>query len=313
MRRALVATLFLLAVSSAAEAATSCVFDLAAGTMRLEADCTTDASIVIPDGITLDGNYHTITAVDPPGGHFLGAILVNGGRRASVINTRLAADALANVCDVGDARLRGILLDGASGVLKGNTILDLNQGASACQEGNAIEVWNLSGTPVLVEIADNVIDGYQKSGVVASGAVDVSIHYNVIGSSATQAMLSANAIQIGFGAWASIEHNDITGNRWPLADAAATAVLLSRSAPGTLVRRNTISGNADVGIYAAADAAVITGNVLLDEGPDGFYDIGIVSLGANVVRDNDVRGFDDAQVGVGGEQPAAADVGLQVE
>ena len=67
MRRALVATLFLLAVSSAAEAATSCVFDVAAGTMRLEADCTTDASIVIPDGLTLDGNYHTITAVDPPG------------------------------------------------------------------------------------------------------------------------------------------------------------------------------------------------------------------------------------------------------
>jgi putative cofactor-binding repeat protein len=312
MRRALVATLFLLAVSSAAEAATSCVFDVAAGTMRLEADCTTDASIVIPDGLTLDGNYHTITAVDPPGRHFLGAILVNGGRRASVINTRLEADALANICDVGDARLRGILFDGASGVLKGNTILDINQGASACQEGNAIELWNLSGAPVLVEIADNVVDRYQKSGIVASGAVDVSIRYNVIGSSATQAMLSANAIQIGFGAWASIEHNDITGNRWPLADAAATAVLLSRSAAGTLVRHNTISGNADVGIYAAADAAVIAGNVLFDDGPDGFYDIGIVSLGANVVRDNDIRGFDDAQVGVGGEQPAA-DVGLQVE
>lgn len=312
MRRALAATLFLLTLSGAAEAATNCVFDLSAGIMRLEADCTTDASVVIPDGITLDGAFHTITAVDPPGGHFIGAILMNGGTRASILNTRLAADALANVCNVGDARLRGILLDGASGVVKGNTVLDINQGASACQEGNAIEVWNLAGPPVLVEIADNVVDGYQKSGIVASGAVDVSIHHNVVGSSATQAMLSANAIQIGFGAWASIEHNDITGNRWLLADAAATAVLLSRSAPGTLVRRNTINGNADVGIYVAADAAVIADNLLFDDGPDGFYDIGIVSLGANVVRDNDIRGYNDKQVGVGGEQPTAGG-GLQVE
>jgi parallel beta-helix repeat protein len=311
MRRVLLA-LAVVAFAGEAEAATDCVFDVSGKTMRLFADCRTDASITIPDGMTLDGAHHTISAVDPPGGHFTGGILVNGGRTASVIDTRIIAQSLANVCDAADGRLRGILLNAASGVLSGNTVLDINQGASTCQEGNAIEVWNFSETPVIVEIANNVVDGYQKSGIVASGDVDVTIHHNRVGSSATQAHLPANAVQIGFGAWATIEHNDVIGNRWPLADAAATGILLSGSAPGTIVRRNTITGNADVGIYVAAKEATVTQNILLDDGVDGFYDIGIVSLGEhNTVRDNDVRGYEQSDFGV--ESGPGLPGGLQVE
>jgi parallel beta-helix repeat protein len=139
----------------------------------------------------------------------------------------------------------------------------------------------------------------------------VTIRHNVIGASAAQPVLPANAVQIGFGAWAAIEHNDITGNRWGLADAAATAILLSGSAPGTIVRRNTISGNADVGIYVAASEAMIAENTLLDVGADGFYDIGIVNFGeGNAVRDNDVRGFGEKYFGV---ESAGVPGGMQVE
>ena len=311
MRRVLLA-LAALAVAGTAEAANDCSFEVNGATMRLLADCRTDASIAIPDGMTLDGAHHTISAVDPPGGHFTGGILINGGTTASVVKTRLVAQSLANVCDAGAGRLRGILLDGASGVLSGNTVLDVNQGASACQEGNAIEVWNFSGSPVVVEIAHNIIDRYQKSGIVASGDVDVSIHHNRVGPSATQASVPANAVQVGFGAWATIEDNEITGNRWLFADAAATGILLSASAPGTIVRRNTITGNADVGIYVAASGTTVTQNILLDEGEDGFYDIGIVIDGEqNTVRDNDVRGYDRRYLGV---EPASGIPGeLQVE
>lgn len=312
MRPALLA-LALLAVASRADAANDCIFEATGRTLRLATDCRTDASIVIPDGMTLDGAHHTIAAVDPPGGHFTGGILINEGASASIVNTRIVAQSLASVCDAGDGRLRGIFLNGASGVLRGNTVLDINQGTSACQEGNAIEVWNASESPVLVEIADNVIDGYQKSGIVASGDVDVTIHRNRVGASAEHSLVPANAVQIGFGAWASIERNDITGNRWPRADAAATAILLSGSAPGTVVRSNTITGNADVGVYLAADDAVVTKNIVVDEGPDGFYDIGIVNLGErNAVRDNDVRGYEQRDFGIepgGGAIPG----GLQVE
>ena len=310
MPRILIA-LCVLAAATTAEAANDCIFEVAGRAMRLAADCRTDASIVIPDGMTLDGRNHTVTAVDPPGGHFTGAILVNGGTTASVVNTRLATETLANVCDAGDGRLRGILLDGASGVLSGNTVSDVNQGASACQEGNAIEVWNFSGAPVVVEIAENVISGYQKSGIVVSGAVDATVRHNRIGPSAPEASVPANAVQVSFGAWAAIERNDITASRWPLADAAATAILLSGSAPGTVVRRNLVTGNADVGVYIAAREAIVADNIVIDDGEDGFYDIGIVNAGEhNTVRDNDVRGYEQRYFGV---EPAAAPGGLQVE
>jgi parallel beta-helix repeat protein len=298
MRRVLL-VFAILAVTSTAEAANDCIFSVTGTTMRLASDCRTDASIEIPDGMTLDGAGHTISAVDPPGGHFTGGILTNAGRSASVINTRLMTQSLANVCDASDNRLRGIFLDGASGILRGNMVLDIHQGTSACQEGNAIEVWNFSGDPVVVEIADNVVDGYQKSGIVASGDVDATIRHNRVGASAPQAVVPANGIQIGFGAWATIEENQITGNRWPRADAAATAILLSGSAAGTVVRRNTITGNADVGIYIAAREATVTHNLVIDDGVDGFYDIGIVNYGEhNTVRDNDVRGYDEQYFGV---------------
>ena len=34
--------------------------------MTLNGDCTTDATILVPNGFTLDGAGNTITAVDPP-------------------------------------------------------------------------------------------------------------------------------------------------------------------------------------------------------------------------------------------------------
>ena len=125
-------------------ATTTCTFTTSGTTMTLNGDCTTDETILIPDGYTLDGNGHTITAVDPSGGHFLGAVVKNAGSTAHVKNLTVTALGLANVCDPPgppDNRLRGILFDGASGSITNNTtVVNINQGASGCQEGNAIEV-----------------------------------------------------------------------------------------------------------------------------------------------------------------------------
>lgn len=86
--------------------ATPCTFTTVGETMTLNGDCTTDSTIVIPDGFTLDGAGHTITAVDPVAGHFLGAVVRNGGARAAVTNLSVTASGLINVCDAGADRLR---------------------------------------------------------------------------------------------------------------------------------------------------------------------------------------------------------------
>src|SRR5947208_82886 len=125
-----------------ASATTTCVFITVGTTMTLVADCMTDSTIFVPNGFTLDGNGHKITAVDPPLDHFRGAVVKNLGTSANVVNLIVTASSLANVCDAGDDRLRGILFDGASGSITNNNVIDINQGISGCQEGNGIEVRN---------------------------------------------------------------------------------------------------------------------------------------------------------------------------
>jgi hypothetical protein len=288
----------LVLVATAADAATTCAFDRSGTTWRLTADCTTDSTLVIPDGVTFDGANQTITAIDPAGGHFAGAVIASGGATASIVNTRITTQALADVCDGGPSRLRGIFFDGAAGVIRNNLVADINQGSSRCQEGNAIEVRSLAAdaAAVPVEIAQNVITGYQKSGIVVTGSVDVWVHDNEIGASMDQDNLPANAIQVGYGAWARVERNRVAGNSWlgyPATLDAATAILLYHAAPGTVVSGNIIEGNADIAIYIASDGAVVEANEISEDGADlGGYDIGVADYGAgNRVDANHVRGY----------------------
>lgn len=301
----LVAALMLL--PAAANAATTCTFETVGTTLRLTADCTTDATISIPDGFTLDGANFTITATDPAGGHFQGAVVMNAGASASIVNTGITAQSLADVCDGGPGRLRGIFLDGAAGSIRRNRITGINQGASRCQEGNGIEIRSLAqdGPPVSVEIADNVVEQYQKSGIVITGSVDAWVHDNRVGASVNQERLAANAIQVGYDAWALVTANRIAANSWlgyPGTLDVATGVLLFRAAPGTTVSGNAIGGAGDIGIYIAADAVVVEANELVDEGDDlGGYDIGIADYGSgNRVSGNTVRGYQVPYDSLGG-------------
>lgn len=237
MRKEIVLTFACVAVAvffqtSFVAAANDCSFTVVGTLMTLNADCATDATILIPDGFTLDGGGRTITAVDPPGNHFRGAVVSNAGTVAHVRNLTVTTSDLSNVCDGGGDRLRGIMFEGASGSITYNKVLNVNQGPSGCQEGNGIEVRKapFDGThpdTVSVEISHNVILDYQKTGIVANGDVNVQIVHNQVGASATQAHLAANSMQLGFGAIGVAQHNLVDGNQWlGASDFAATAILI---------------------------------------------------------------------------------------
>ena len=143
-----------------------------------------------------------------------------------------------------------------------------------------------------VEIFDNVVEGFQKTGIVVSGNVDVTIRGNSIGASSAQRPMVANGIQVGAGARGLIEANAIAGNSWGGDDAAGTAILLVNTAAGTVVRGNVIVGNADVGIYVMADGVRVERNRLTDTGTDGAFDVGIGNYGDdNVFEGNSITGF----------------------
>ena len=217
-------------------------------TYRLIADCTTDRTLLIPDGWTLDGDGHTITAVDPAGDHFRGAVVQNAGASAHVVNLTVTSDTLANVCDGGDDRLRGILFDGAGGSITDSVVTDVNQGPSGCQEGNAIEVRNEpfddTGTDVEVLIDGNVADGYIKNGITANGSVAAIITNNVVtGSGPVGVPLAAqNGIQVGFGATARVSGNTVSGNDYTPKSWVACGLLLYQ-ADGIRATGNTYFDN----------------------------------------------------------------------
>jgi len=235
-----------------AEAATTCTFTTAGSTMRLNADCTTDATIVIPNGMTLDGRGKTITAVDPVAGHFLGAIVKNGGASANVKNLKLATAGLANVCDGGDDRLRGILFQGASGTISDNTIQDIRQGpSSGCQEGNGIEARNepFDGTgsnPARVTITSNRITQYQKTGIVANGNVRATVTGNFVSGIGPVGTIAQNGIQFGYGATGHIKDNTVLANAYTGPGWSSTGILLFESS-GVQVQGNTVT-DSQVGI-----------------------------------------------------------------
>jgi hypothetical protein len=226
--RALSVTLVMLvssvAVFTPVHAESGCRFSYEGTTMTLRADCTTSVTILVPDGFTLDGAGHTITAVDPRRGHFLGAVVANQGKNANVMNLRITASNLADVCDMNDKtagtdfRLRGIQFKGASGEIAHNTVTDINQGAaSSCWEGAGIEVRNepTDGShpnTQTVEVSDNVVMNYQMVGIVGVGDVSVKIHHNRITASAAKATVPESGIQLSYHAIGEISGNVVTGN-----------------------------------------------------------------------------------------------------
>jgi hypothetical protein len=238
-----------------------CLFSLEDGRVALAADCTTDTTLLVPDDYTFDGEGHTVTAVDPPGGHFTGAVIRNRGATARVRDVTVTVRGLRDVCTADAARLRGILLEGASGEVVDSTVRDLQKGsgASGCQEGFGIEVRNddASRGPFRVDVLRNRVVAAQKTGILAVGTVEVTLSDNTVDAGGPVTHIARNGIQVGFGARGRVTGNTVSGNAYTgPAVSVGTGILVAGGsyygADSPLVTELAIEGNTlvdnDVGI-----------------------------------------------------------------
>lgn len=293
------------AVNAAGGAA--CAFERSRRTMRLSADCTTDRTIRVDDGFTLDGAGHTITVVDPAGDHFRGAVVENAGPSASVRNLRIAAPDLADVCDDGDDRLAGIRLTDATGVVADNVITGLVQlrpdgQVSGCQEGWSIWVrtsaWE--GAPVKASITGNRIDGYQKEGILAFGAVAATIANNDVRGGGAQREQAQYGIEVTTSVPGTVRTNHVTGNVYlgPF-PAYAGGINSDRSRRLTVIGNVVTASSAGIQLFDAADADVI-GNTVSGPSsascpvwsPSAPCSFGVQISGSGHVRGNEFRSLD---------------------
>lgn len=150
---ALLASLMFFALSQTTKAATTCVFTASGTTWTLNADCTTDTSIIIPNGFTIDGAGHTITAVDPVSGHFVGGPYYDG---AFCVNVQIDKNTLTGN-DVG-VFLSQLEADG-SAPIKATNIKVVNNEISNDAVNNPIYQAGVSDVGNNDKIINNKISG----------------------------------------------------------------------------------------------------------------------------------------------------------
>lgn len=317
---------------------TACAITLSPGQVTLREDCVVQSAVFIPDGFTFNGDGHTLTATeDGAGDHYKGAVLRNRGTVANVRNVTVTARNLSDVCDGEEDRLRGILLNGASGTIEDTVVEDLNQADNigGCQEGYALDVRNLASgaAPVAVTIRGNTLTGYQKAGVVVLGRVVATVEDNVIDGLGPTDRIARSGIQLAHGVSGQVVGNQVQGNAYIFERDYGSGILVfggpyygaGRELCHDLrIEDNVLTENdVGVGLVQAMDLDFtpppdsqniqVVGNTLTKTDLTGSYQAAISDNGtANLISRNRISGdgYDDA---VYPENAIAVDVTLQSE
>ncbi|MDC0711523.1 right-handed parallel beta-helix repeat-containing protein [Stigmatella sp. ncwal1] len=238
-----------------------CAFSIAPAqkALLLSNHCLVDAPVFIPEGFRFEGTGHSLTAVDPPGGYFQGAVLRNRGSEAHVRSVTVKAQGLRDICYNGAQRLRGILFEDASGTITSTQVLNIRkaEGASGCQEGTGIEVLATGArtSRPFVDVTQNQVSGHQKTGIAATGPVDVIIAGNTVEGRGPQNQIVQQGIHLKLGAQGAVLYNQVNGHAYGGSDDIAPGILVTGGGyyggplcEGLNIEGNTLVGN-DLGIY----------------------------------------------------------------
>lgn len=262
-----------LATYSSASATTNCVFVTTTKAMKLQAPCTTDETLLIPNGVTLDGQGFKITAIDPPGGNFQGAILRNGGKSANVTNIFLRTN-LADFCNTEENKVVGIQFDKAAGTISSvNITMNKAAGASTCSEGVAVKAqsvpFSTKSTYLKVTVKNSTLNNNQLAGVVGVGNVTLRVDTNLI-KNTTGAAVAHRGVELSDGVKGYVVNNQVLRNSHaPLNNDPGYGILLNNVAQ-TTVLTNTVNFN-DIGIRQIGGSKVtMKGNIVTSSTLDGI-------------------------------------------
>jgi parallel beta-helix repeat protein len=223
----------------------------------------------------------------------------------------------------------GVLVDNGSATVEKNHItsirdvdpasVDTGTGHSGCQNGAGVRFGSqFAGTTGTGSIRDNVIDDYQKGGIVVDNTgSDATIEHNTVTGWGPSAANAQNGIQVSRGATASIKNNAVSGNVYTVGDYEAIGIYLYNpgdvstennkvsandagivmyrddSSSSTLsVRNNDVSGSTYDGIEVDTTASVENNKVHENgEGIGLYYGVTGASIKNNEAKNNASNGF----------------------
>ncbi|MBA3233026.1 MAG: right-handed parallel beta-helix repeat-containing protein, partial [Propionibacteriales bacterium] len=240
------------------------------GIMALPGDCTTYATIQVPDGVTIDGNGHTITAESTAVAPFDGPIISSAPGSAGVAaptmtveHVRIVAQGFATATG---GHVAGVLFDGAYGSVSDVRIEGVSLGTIE-PNGYGIEVDNRVGAQMgasqVTIRRDTTVTGYQKAGIYVRGDVRFTVLNSIVGFADNIPGLAADGILAADLAHGGIKDSDIGLNDFepaPQTDSFGTGIRL-QNALRVEVRRNVIhGGNADIGLSVDNDEPLANTN-----------------------------------------------------
>jgi hypothetical protein len=271
------------AVAAPASASTTCQFATKGANMKLLANCSTTQTISVPSGMTLNGEGHTITGLDPTGSQFVGPIVGNGGATMNVKNLTVAGQFTNPTCNphpmplgFNPDLLRGVAIHDGSGSIKSVTITGINKGpGNTCQEGNGIVVNDETGGPYAVTISNNSVTGFQDFGVYMQGNVVANVKNNtaqgysasgfqgetaiaaveVPGGSIKSNTVAVPSSSVGYAGVELLESSNVTvsTNASSGAVVAYAACEINPAASNNVIKNNNVQG-ASFGIQITSDS-----------------------------------------------------------
>jgi hypothetical protein len=317
----LIATVVPIVLTGAVEAAaadpsvdTACTGTLSGTTFTLTANCDTTVALTVPNGQTVDGGGHTITAHDPAVGNFAGSVLTNAGTSMIVENLTIKGTGFATDCSL--RQLIGIFFDNAGGSVSGVHVEDITQ-HSGCPLGQGIQANAVTGTPRTVTITNTVVSGYQTSALVASGMMTVNVSASTLGPPDslvgvnTQIGVQYGGFGVNAGAGGTITGSTIYGSESGVFNGqgfqTGVAVQLD-GAHGVSLSGDIITGaGTDIGVSAGdATGVVVTRNQIGRTAPeffDNMLSLGVVAGPTTTVTCNTFSGWDYDTIGGVPPQP----------
>lgn len=192
-------------------------------------------------------------------------------------------------------RFVGIGYHNAGGSITNNSILNIaNTPFSGTQGGFGILVYNDDGVDRVIVIDNNLVEDYQKAGIIVSGSdLDITITDNEVHGAGPTSSIAQNGIQVGSGnSTANISGNTVTGNDYTGATWTAAGILVYPGVDAEL-SNNVLDGNQS-GIYVY-DADVTSDG---DQITNSQYSMIIYgdATGASAVVTN--ANFSNSEIGV---------------
>jgi Right handed beta helix region len=187
----------------------------------------------------------------------------------------------------------GVFVTDGSGVLvKDNHITRIQDTPfSGCQNGIGLRVGsNFLGFAADADVTDNLIDNYQKGGIVVDGpGTNVLVQQNRTDGIGPTPITAQNGIQISRGATSEVLENIVEDNTYTLAPVfGATGILLFQVDGGVLVTQNNAQRNDDnVGVYETTGTTIEQNDLVRSTFFDGIY-MGSDTAG-NLLRLNFLR------------------------